>query len=1498
MASIEQGSVVGMPGKVYGGDVRMKLRMMKLVAVAAALCATAWVAGCGSSSANVVSVTISPTAATVVASQVYSFTATVGGSTVLTVKWACTYSYTPAPTVAVPAPKAVTGTCPTDGSYGSSTVDSTTTVLTYTAPPLSKFPNPIPTLTYTATADANHSKTGTATISLDSGIRVSVSPGSATVPVGVTPAQTVQFTASLQNSTPTNLQFLVTQPNTSSATTANQTANPLSATCSPSCGSIDANGVFTAPSALPTDTTPSGSKSTSPTTVYLVVNSKSDPSQFSVATITLISTSTNPVTFTGISPTTVATGGVVQDIFLSAKNLLNTTTITFTPPGGSPQAIASTSIFNIPVSTEYCTPSTAGVTNPVTCDASIMTRIRLNQQQLATPGTATITVNNIPNPSNPGTTTSVSFPLQLVSVRPGLVAAVPDSFPQTTASSATTFSIDGGYYGGGSNPVVKLLFNGQLTTVSSFNPRQFTASLLNGQVPGPGLYPLSVQSNAQTAPPLFPTATGNVAVQPVFSDINAIYQPTTPPPAPVFPPKIALPAGGTPSSMALNSTKGYAVITEQASNAIQIVDLRSGTPVLGASLGVGVAPTGVAIDDQVSVPNLPGYDLGVVVNSGDNTLSLVGLANGAPLQKVGSVNLSGLFTQALGTTTTSQPFSVGVDPSTHLAAVAFTNTNIGFIADVNPNGSSRTCFVAGQTPPCVIASVSLNTGTTPQVVMEPNVPLAYVTPGGGGVLSVVNLLQTNTAVTIAAANASPAGAVRTNSVVTITTTTPHGINPAVGGTVLIAGVTPADLNGTYQVTPGSVTDPYTFQYAQTTPAGTTLANESGGGGTVTYGSPYYTFNVTNTVTGAAINQVTRTLGLVDPNATTAQVSFIRTLDQSVTSLTLTAGSCNGCTPTPAGAPESNFRSVSFDPYTNVMVAYAPSENTDPNLNGNKISLINPGGPGINGSTQTPYRIIQAIPTGQVGTGTLTPSGGTATQVFGPMVYDPKTKLVLVANAGSNTLTYMSVDPSNLFKPVEIKNVGVTSGGVPSAQPALGSPIPGGCNPAGYTGPVVANAVMLGCADTNGNPVPATLRVFGQGFGANSPSCNGTGGAVQVRLDQDATGITCTVPNDGEVDVTIAQSRLTLPHDFALDVVANGVNSNTADLFAVGVKNLAAACNPVPLINSSSLLQGQGPEGVAYDEIRNVAVVTNYSCSSISIINMDATNVHNYGVPYGGVLSTFAVGKQPLGVAVIPRLGYAVTANNGGNGTTGTASIINISNPLAPTSAATDVTVGIAPTGVGMDQDRALALVANSGSNTVSAIDLTVLLPGAVTTKTPVATAVAVGGPPNAIAVDPNRAVAVVTNLQNAGLTSSTGALDVISLASTPPVRSTSASINTLTANPTGIVYDPAVSPALFYATSTQENAVYTFNPDTSQTQLIRVGINPFSIAYNFQTGTMLTINSTSNTMSVVDIQTFSTRETLGLSSQSQFAAATDNVNNTAVVVDQNNNRVLLVPMPK
>jgi DNA-binding beta-propeller fold protein YncE len=107
-----------------------------------------------------------------------------------------------------------------------------------------------------------------------------------------------------------------------------------------------------------------------------------------------------------------------------------------------------------------------------------------------------------------------------------------------------------------------------------------------------------------------------------------------------------------------------------------------------------------------------------------------------------------------------------------------------------------------------------------------------------------------------------------------------------------------------------------------------------------------------------------------------------------------------------------------------------------------------------------------------------------------------------------------------------------------------------------------------------------------------------------------------------------------------------------------------------------------------------------------------------------------------------------------------------------------------------------------------------------------------------------------------------------------------------------------VSPAVFYATSTLQNAIYSFDPDTGQVTSIAVGTKPYSVAYNYQTGGMLAVNSTSQTTSVVDTQTFRTRETLGISSQSIFSTAVDTVTNIAVIVDQNNNRVLMLAIPK
>ena len=1474
----------------------MMLRKLKTTALLMAMSGSLWFAGCSSSSPNQVAVTVTPASALAVAGTVTTFSATVTGSTNIDSSWTCSYSYTPVATTTTPSPKAVTGTCTSGMSLNGGNVGAWTTnqstvnnVLTYTAPTLANFPNPIPTLTFTAAASANSSKKGTATIALDSGIRVSVTPPTATAPVGLNPAQQIQFTANLPSNAPTGLTWLVTQPVTGDTTDFPNGAAPGAPTCSPNCGSISNVGVYTAPSTMPTDTFPKSSGSNAATaaiTVTVVVNSPADTAHFATAAITLVNASTNPITFNSMSPTTIAAGGILQDVFLNAHNILNTTAITFTPPGTNQQAqaIDPTNIFTIPISSAYCTPSAAGVTPVVTCDASIMTRIRLSQSQLANPGTGQITVNGIPGSptatppctataNSGGNTTNISCPIDLVYASPAMVTAVPDSFPQ---GNNTSFSANGGYYGGGSSPIVNLLFNGGLNIASAFNARQFTGPLDGGQIQTPGLFPVSVVSNAPLGgtgdftPPPFPQVWSNVAVQPTFANLTST------------PLAIALPVSGSntnlaPSSIALDSAKGYAVITEQANNSIQMVNLtnvgsngRVVPQMQGGPIAVGNAPTSIAIDNGINLRNFPGQDLGVVVNSGDNTLTLVALPSGTI---IGSpVSLAGLVPGAA-----SAPYGVGVDPSTHYAVVALSNSNIGYIVDVNPSGGGIPCFNSAQSgPPCAIATVSLNTGATPQVIMQPDAPLAYVTPGGfnaasvvNGVTSVVNLLQSNQSVAI---SASPNGAVRTNNVVTITTNVPNGLNQANPGTVLVAGVTPADFNGTFNVLSAAT---YTFTYTQSG------ANETGGGGSVTFGNPYYTFSTTSSATGGAINPITRTFAFADPNAASnSQIGFIRTLDQTVTSLSLSKGSCNGCTPNPPGVPEPGLRYVSWDPYTNVLIAFNPQTGF------NEISLINPGGPSSSG-TVGPYRIIQAIQTGQNGTGSYTPSGSsTPVSVFGPMVYDPKTNLVLAANSGSNNLTYLDLDPGSTFKKVHVQDIQLQltpwnsatnmnpNGGVPSSQPPLASvqnpPPVAICDP---TNPTNIYDACLRRGVTVGQQ--ALLRVLGQGFQS--------GGSPTVRLDGDPAGVTITSATDAEVDVTIAASRLTVPHDYALDVVSGNVNSNTSQLFAVQVTHLAPCGSGTPA----------QPEGVAIDGIRNVAVVTNYGCNSVSFISLDAKNAHNYGVPFGSVLSTFPTGNAPLAVDVIPRLGYAVVTNK----TDGTVTIINMSNPLSPSAATgSPVTVGVSPIGVTIDQDRALALVANNGGNSLSSVDLTTL--ELSTPKAPPMQLVPVSGPPTAIAVDPNRAEAVLTNIQNTGATGVIGGLDVITLSGTVPTKSSTASIIALTANPTGIVYDPAVSPALFYATSTQENAVYSFNPDTSSTSQIRVGINPYSIAYNYQTGTILTLNSTSNTMSVIDSQTFTTRETFGMTSQSQFGAAIDNLTNTAVIVDQNNNRVLILGMPR
>jgi DNA-binding beta-propeller fold protein YncE len=175
--------------------------------------------------------------------------------------------------------------------------------------------------------------------------------------------------------------------------------------------------------------------------------------------------------------------------------------------------------------------------------------------------------------------------------------------------------------------------------------------------------------------------------------------------------------------------------------------------------------------------------------------------------------------------------------------------------------------------------------------------------------------------------------------------------------------------------------------------------------------------------------------------------------------------------------------------------------------------------------------------------------------------------------------------------------------------------------------------------------------------------------------------------------------------------------------------------------------------------------------------------------------------------------------------------------------------------------------------------------------------------PVSVATDPNgdRFAAV-------GAASQAGSIDIIDLlTSTVTCRVSGVQL------PSGVVFDPVNQ--VFVAANSLQNNIVIVDPLTCIPTTVRVGINPTSVDYNFQTSTLVTVNSASNTMSFLDYMcppavgvpvtcsSPQTREIFGLPSSAkfsqnqQFSVAIDAKLNLAVVVDTNNSRVLLIPLP-
>ena len=341
-------------------------------------------------------------------------------------------------------------------------------------------------------------------------------------------------------------------------------------------------------------------------------------------------------------------------------------------------------------------------------------------------------------------------------------------------------------------------------------------------------------------------------------------------------------------------------------------------------------------------------------------------------------------------------------------------------------------------------------------------------------------------------------------------------------------------------------------------------------------------------------------------------------------------------------------------------------------------------------------------------------------------------------------------------------------------------------------------------------------------------------------------------------------------------------------------------NPGPNVSNTAELAvvqpvvvGNLPSSVAVDPDRDIAVVTNNGDGTVSLVDLTTGTT----LPQ----SPLSVGQGPIGVAVLPRLGLAVVANNASSDVT-----VVDENGLNPPQTVTLCGGCTGPTGVGIVQDTATAIVAASGpdsacSTVTSGCEASFL--DLALTGSAGGASVQVNQSPMSVATDSNgdRFVAV-------GAASQAGSIDIIDLlTSTVTCRTSGIQL------PSGIVFDPVNQ--VFVTTNSLQNNLVIVDPLTCIATSVRVGINPTSLDYDFQTSTLVTVNSASNTMSFLDYMcppavgvpvtctSPQTREIFGLPSSArfsqnqQFSVAIDAKLNLAVVVDTNNSRVLLIPLP-
>jgi DNA-binding beta-propeller fold protein YncE len=897
----------------------------------------------------------------------------------------------------------------------------------------------------------------------------------------------------------------------------------------------------------------------------------------------------------------------------------------------------------------------SGVPVTTTFISTTLLRATIPAGQLTQAGTFPVTVVTQNGSANtPGPTNFSVFP-----VRPAVVSSAPDSVTQNGASAAV--NLTGGFYVAG---VTSTTFQGAGVTPTVANSRQMSIPVPAGPLATPGLYPIVLQNS------------GIPATQPSKSALNLGVTPL-PTSIPTAPTATGIAVGLSPSAVAIDEANGLAVVANSGSGTVSLINMVTHLAV-GGPIAVGNNPTGVAVDDLLA------DSVALVVNSADQTVTAIDLISG------NKATLSVRFDTG---SNPPLPFSVGVNPVTHRAIVAYQSTNEATVLDVSEAGGVPAIAVVQQVGGF---ETNFTTGVAPAVAVDPGINWAVITPGGTGSVNLVDL-------------GVHAG-----------TDEPNGRAPqVVGGLSISATLQGVGINS--QTHKALLTDPtsgllYTFSLLDNTEAPVVA---SGGGAFVQNGFAAAAASPLENV-GIAVNILNKSAVVVDlQNAQVLQ--------------TVSGIGSNSVLPAVAVDPVTN-QAIVVNQQDNAVAIVSLGNTINPLQITESRPVIAFGGPGaanltitIDGSGFIGGSQVQLDGTAVPVTSVSANGRQIVASVPGAMLAGARRYFVQVNNGGSaiSNVAYLTVvQPIAVGRtPVGVavdtdRDLAVATNSVDGnvSLISLAAPSPESPESLGPVG-IVGSPVTVGTMPEGVSVLPREgIAVVANNGSNNATLVDVTGVKIPVTVDLCSGG--CTNP-----------TGVAMNQDLGVAVVTNTNSSQNGNPGINGVVAFISSLNAAQP-GVTTLTVDQNPVAAAVDPGLNLAAVAAASAqSAVDLLDMSPASF--VGRASGGTL------QNPSGVVFDPVNQIFVVAN----------SLLNNLVFIDPvTFIQTSSRVGINPTSLDYNFQTSTLVSLSSSTHILAVLDYVcppnVLLPACAAPQ--VRAVLGLGGVqnsnfvlgPNAVAVDP------------------------------------------------------------------------------------------------------------------------------------------------------------------